>query len=50
MRVYIYTHKILSSQKTEENLAICDNIHAPESIMLTEISQIKKTNTVWYHV
>ena len=38
VHTYIYKYKILFSQKREENLAICDNIHTPESIVLIDKS------------
>ena len=39
MCVHIYTNiKYYSAKKREENLAICDNIHAPESIVLIDKS------------
>ena len=38
----------VSSHEKEGNLATCDNMGF-EGITLSEVSQIEKKNTVWYH-
>ena len=47
----IYIHSgILLSSKEEWNLATCANMLDPEGIMLSEINQIEKINTIWFNV
>ena len=41
---------ILLSHEKEWNLAICDNMDGPEGIILSEISQREKEDTVWFHL
>ena len=46
----IYTYNgILLSHKKGRNFAICSNMDT-EGIMLSEISQTEKANTVWHHL
>ena len=47
--VYVY-NELFFSHKKEEHLAICDNTDDLEGIMLSEINQTRKTNTIWSHL
>ena len=41
---------ILFSLQNEQGPAICNNVMDLEGIMLTEISQRTKTNTIWFYL
>ena len=42
--------KFIQPLKKQTNLAVCDNMDIYRGIMLNEISQVEKENTVWFYL